>query len=120
MSHDLVEDVRRDPRKCLCVVVATAVTTKVSSRLTNLQSAVKGEVSFVSCASFTGLNNNVNNNVNTEPPFPFSTLQDAKISSRKDVGGKAGVEVKPYANPEVKVDDESTNKLVLPKGDFCR
>lgn len=28
LSHDLVEEVRRDARKCLCVVVATAVTTK--------------------------------------------------------------------------------------------
>ena len=26
------------------------------------------------------------------------------------------MDVKPYANPEAKVDDESTNKLVLPKG----
>jgi len=73
LSHDLVEEVRRDARKCLCVVVATAVTTK-----------------------------------------------DANISSRKEAGGKVGVDVdvKPYADPEAdaKVDNESSNKLVLPKG----
>ena len=28
LSHDLVEETRQDPRKCLCVVLATAVTTK--------------------------------------------------------------------------------------------